>query len=64
MDNYIIIIAVTLAAIGFIGIAWIGGYELGQAHAAKPARRARPTVKQLINALNDKQPRGKRRTRK
>jgi hypothetical protein len=62
--DYLTIIAATLAAIGVIGLAWLGGYELGQANVAKPARRARPTVKELINQLNDKEPRGKRRTRK
>jgi len=62
--EYLNIIIATLAAIGVVGLAWLGGYELGQAHTAKPARRARPTVKELINALNDKQPRSKRRARK
>jgi hypothetical protein len=63
MDIVTIIIAFA-AMLGFVGLAWVGGYELGQAHGAEAARPARPTVKQLVNQLNNKPPRNKRRARK
>jgi hypothetical protein len=62
MDIVTIIIGAA-AALGFIGLAWVGGYELGQAHGAEAARPARPTVTELVGKLNKQKPR-KRRARK
>jgi hypothetical protein len=62
--DYITIIAVTLAAIGFIGMAWIGGYELGQANGISAERDlADRRIKGLLAAENKRKPRT-RRTRK
>jgi len=55
---------VTLAAIGFIGMAWIGGYELGQANGISAERDlADRRIKGLLAAENKRKPRT-RRTRK
>jgi len=62
MDIVTIIIAFA-AMLGFVGLAWVGGYELGQSHASEPARPARPTVSELVGKLNKQKPR-KRRARK
>jgi hypothetical protein len=66
--DYITIIAVTLAAIGFIGMAWIGGYELGQATGADRERAmTKPRIDGLLAELNKYKPRvitHKRRIRK
>jgi hypothetical protein len=62
--DYITIVAVTLAAIGFIGMAWIGGYELGQANGISAERDlADRRIKGLLAAENKRKPRT-RRTRK
>ena len=61
--DYITIITILAAACGFVGLAWIGGYELGQVHAAKAARKARPTVSQLVGQINNKKRITKRRAK-
>jgi hypothetical protein len=43
----------TLGIASLVGLAWMGGYEIGQAHAADAKRTARPTVTKLIKQLND-----------
>jgi hypothetical protein len=59
--DYITIVAVTLAAIGFIGIAWIGGYELGQANGISAERDlADRRIKGLLAAENKRKPRTRR----
>jgi hypothetical protein len=56
--DYITIVAVTLAAIGFIGMAWIGGYELGQATGAERERAmTKPRIDGLLAELNKYKPR-------
>jgi hypothetical protein len=66
--DYITIIAVTLAAAGFVAMAWIGGYELGQSHGADHERTmTKPRIDGLLAELNALKPRGKApkwRTRK
>ena len=52
--DIVTIITILAAACGFVGLAWLGGYELGQAHAAKAARKPRPTVSQLVGQINKK----------
>jgi hypothetical protein len=59
--DYITIVAVTLAAIGFIGMAWIGGYELGQANGISAERDlADRRIKGLLAAENKRKPRTRR----
>jgi len=41
------------AAIGFVGLAWVGGYELGQAHGIDAERNlADRRVKGVLDELN------------
>jgi hypothetical protein len=54
------IIAVIAALAALVGLAWMGGYELGQA-SAKP-RRA--TVAELINELPPRRPKSAKNKRK
>ena len=61
--DYMTIIIVTLAATGVIGLAWLGGYQVGQSQN-NTARLARPTVSQLIDQLNVKKPKSQRAKRK
>ena len=51
--DYLTIIAVIAAAIGFVGLAWVGGYELGQAHGIDAERNlADRRVKGVLDELN------------
>ncbi len=61
--DIVTIITILAAACGFVGLAWLGGYELGQLHAAKAARKARPTLTQLIGRVNNKKRITKRRAK-
>ncbi len=58
--DYMIIILGTTALAALVGLAWMGGYELGQA-SAKP-RRA--TVAELVNELQPRRPKAARNRRK
>jgi hypothetical protein len=66
--DYITIIAVMLAACGLVGMAWLGGYELGHATGADAERDlANRRVNSLLEQMNKIKPRGlarNRRTRK
>jgi hypothetical protein len=66
--DYLTIIIVAAAALGFIGLAWIGGYELGAAEATDRERAfANRRVTGLLDELNKLKPRArapKRRARK
>jgi len=56
MDTLSIISAIAaFAAVG--GLAWLGGYELGQANA----QPRRPTVAELVNELKPRLPKAARR---
>jgi hypothetical protein len=67
MDT-ITIIAITLAACGLVAMAWLGGYELGQATGADAERElANRRVNSLLEQMNKLKPLGlaaKRRARK
>jgi hypothetical protein len=58
--DYMTIILGTTALAALVGLAWMGGYELGQA-SAKP-RRA--TVAELVNELKPRRPKAARNRRK
>ncbi len=56
--EYLTIIAVTLAAIGVIGMAWIGGYETGSTRASSAERDfADRRIQGLLASLNENKPR-------
>jgi hypothetical protein len=58
--DYMTIILGTTALAALVGLAWMGGYELGQA-SAKPRR---PTVAELVNELKPRRPKAARNRRK
>lgn len=59
--DYMTIIIVTLAAIGVVGMAWLGGYEVGSAHASSAERElADRRIKGLLAAENKRKPRARR----
>jgi hypothetical protein len=59
MDTLSIISAIAaFAAIG--GLAWLGGYEIGQANA----QPRRPTVAELVNELKPRRPKAAKNRRK
>jgi hypothetical protein len=65
--DYLTIIIASAAALGFIGLAWLGGYELGQAHGIDAERDlADRRIKPLLKKLNELERLGlgKRRARK
>jgi hypothetical protein len=66
--DYITLIALIVAAAGFVAMAWLGGYELGQSHGADHERTmTKPRIDGLLAELNALKPRGKApkwRTRK
>jgi hypothetical protein len=53
-------ILAALALAAFVGLAWLGGYELGQANA----QPRRPTVAELVNELKPRRPKAARNRRK
>jgi hypothetical protein len=57
----IIAVIAAFAAVG--GLAWLGGYELGQANAQDAPPR-RPTVAELVNELKPRRPKAARNRRK
>jgi hypothetical protein len=62
--DYITIVAATLAAIGVLGLAWLGGYELGQSNGISAQREiADRRVEAVLKKENKRKPRS-RRTRK
>jgi hypothetical protein len=66
MDT-ITIIAMTVALAALVGLAWLGGYELGQATGADRERdMTKPRLEGLLAELNKYKPRvtRKRRVRK
>jgi hypothetical protein len=63
--DYINIIIATAAAIGVVGLAWLGGYELGQATGADRERAiTKPRLEGLLAELNKYKPRAVTRTRR
>jgi hypothetical protein len=52
------IIAATLAAIGVIGLAWLGGYELGESNGISAQREiADRRVEAVLKKVNQRKPR-------
>jgi hypothetical protein len=71
--DYITIIVVIAAALGFIGLAWVGGFELGQASGIAAEReladrRVRGAlaskVKHVVDYENARKPKSQRAKRK
>jgi hypothetical protein len=61
--DYMTIALGTAAIAALVGLAWLGGYELGQANA-KDAPPRRPTVAELVNELKPRRPKAARNRRK
>ena len=56
--DYMTIIIGTLAAMGVVGLAWLGGYEVGSAHASSAERElADRRMKGLLDSINTTKPR-------
>jgi hypothetical protein len=60
--DYMTIILGTIALAAFAGLAWMAGYELGQANASAP-RNTRPTVAELVNQLKPRRAKAARKRR-
>jgi hypothetical protein len=59
--DYITIIAVVLAACGLVAMAWLGGYELGQAAGINSERDlANRRINALLAQENARKPRNRR----
>ena len=59
--DYLTILIATLAAMGVVGMAWIGGYEVGSTHAISAERElADRRMKGLLDSLNKRKPRTRR----
>jgi hypothetical protein len=52
----------TLGIASLVGLAWMGGYEIGSANAQEPQRR--PTVAELVNELKPRRPKAAKNRRK
>jgi hypothetical protein len=61
--DYMTIALGTAAIAALVGLAWLGGYELGQANAQDAPPR-RPTVAELVNELKPRRPKAARNRRK
>jgi hypothetical protein len=61
--DYMTIALGTAAIAALVGLAWLGGYELGQANAQDAPPR-RPTVAELVNELKPRRPKAARTRRK
>ena len=61
--DYTTVILGTLALAALVGLAWMAGYELGQANAQDAPQR-RPTVAELVNELKPRRPKAARNRRK
>lgn len=64
--DYMTIILATLAAMGVVAMAWLGGYEVGSTNAISAERElADRRIKGLLDSLNATKPRNlARRSRK
>lgn len=60
--DYITIIAATFAAVALLGLAWMGGYDLGQSHGISAERElADRRIKPLLERLNKMKPTTRKR---
>ncbi len=56
--DYLTILIATLAAMGVVGMAWLGGYEVGSTHASSAERElADRRIKGLLDSINTTKPR-------
>jgi hypothetical protein len=61
----ITIILATLALAALVGLAWLGGYELGQANGITTERQsANRRVNGVLDSLNNRKPKTQRGKRK
>lgn len=59
--DYMTIIIATLAAMGVVGLAWLGGYQVGASCGANAERElADRRIKGLLAAENKRKPRTRR----
>lgn len=59
------IILATLALAALVGLAWLGGYELGQANGITAERQsANRRVNGVLDSLNNRKPKTQRGKRK
>jgi hypothetical protein len=59
------IILATLALAALVGLAWLGGYELGQANGITAERQsANRRVNGVLDSLNSRRPKAARNRRK
>ena len=59
------IILATLALAALVGLAWLGGYELGQANGITTERQsANRRVNGVLDSLNNRKPKTQRGKRK
>ena len=64
MDTLTIIILIAASA-GIVGLAWLGGYQIGIANGVSAERDlANRRVNGVLDSLNKAKPRTKRRARK
>ena len=62
--DYITIILGTLAAISVVGLAWLGGYELGQSNGISVERElADRRIAGLLAQENKRKPRARRKSK-
>jgi hypothetical protein len=62
--NEVIVIGATLAAMGVVGMAWLGGYRLGLANGTSAERDlADRRINGLLAQENKRKPRARRRVK-
>jgi hypothetical protein len=63
--DYLTILAATCAGFALLGLAWLGGYDLGQAHGISSERElADRRIKPLLDRLNKMKPTTRKRRAK
>ena len=60
--DYLTIILCTVAFGTLVGMAWLGGYQLGLSNGQRTPRR--PTVAELVNELTPRRPKAAKNRRK
>jgi hypothetical protein len=56
------VILITIGAASLVGMAWLGGYQLGLSNGQRTPRR--PTVAELVNELTPRKPKAAKNRRK
>jgi hypothetical protein len=63
--DYTTVILATLALAALVGLAWLGGYELGQANGITAERQsANRRVNGVLDSLNSRRPKAAKNRRK